>query len=543
MDNENNRFGSARWATVQEIRREGLLDSPEHGRFPAPFLGYLGQTPIHLVGDAPLITFGGAGSGKLTSVLGFNVCGSRNRRGGWKKLRRKIVLDVRGELAAISIHMQAVHRKSAYFINPFGMHGLPQHRVNPWDLLRKGSRTLHADTKQQIADLIPSAQNNEKFFTDTGRSWSEALAKSWIEQHGSITLPEFFDLVNAIEDPTLWDAFAESMLHSSDPHICSVAAQMDFKRDRAPKEYSAVMATIQQYIGFLSDPVIRHTLSGSDFSLSILCKQDCSIYLMIPAEYLAQLAPMMRLIFGAAMIYKYRDPSAPVVTFLIDEAAQLGNFESLLNGYTFGRGMGVRMWSFWQNPGQIARNFGRDAVASFIGSSQCRQFFGVRDIETARMVSAFLGQQTLKYDDVLAQDAARRNLQQTISAIMNGGDPMEGGRAIGQYARASTHRSEQARALVTPEEVMNMREDQQILFVSGLDLPPILANKYPYYTRAEMAGAYLPNPYHPPGDRVVLAGHARRWARVIKERVPACYAHLPQYQSGEWSYIEGFRPI
>ncbi len=71
---------------------------------------------------------------------------------------------------------------------------------------------------------------------------------------------------------------------------------------------------------------------------------------MIPAEFLGLLAPMQRAIFGSAMLYKNRHPSAPTVLFLIDEAAQLGNFEALSRAYSYGRGMGIRAWSFWQDP-------------------------------------------------------------------------------------------------------------------------------------------------------------------------------------------------
>jgi type IV secretion system protein VirD4 len=81
-----------------------------------------------------------------------------------------------------------------------------------------------------------------------------------------------------------------------------------------------------------------------------------------------------------------------------------------------------------------------------------------------------------------------------------------------------------------------------VLFISGLGLKPIKANKYPYYTRPEMAGGYLPNPYHGPQDRVPIAGRSTL-SRVIRERVPTRLAHWPQYQSGEWSYVEGFRPV
>jgi type IV secretion system protein VirD4 len=203
--------------------------------------------------------------------------------------------------------------------------------------------------------------------------------------------------------------------------------------------------------------------------------------------------------------------------------------------------MGIQAWTFWQNPGQITRNFGPNALQQFIGSSRVRQFFGVRDIETAKIVSAMLGTETLRYDDKLAQDAARRNLDRAIASVMNGGDPFQAGRDAARFAHASRHRTEQARHLLMPDEVLNLREQEQVLFVAGLNLRPMLADKLPYFARPEMAGAYLPNPYHPPHDRVRLANG--RWARVVTERVPARYAHLPQYQSGEWSYIEGYRPV
>ena len=64
---EEFRFGSARWASPEDIARAGL-----HGSF-GPFLGYVGDRPLRLPGDAPIITFGGAGSGKLRDVLAYNM--------------------------------------------------------------------------------------------------------------------------------------------------------------------------------------------------------------------------------------------------------------------------------------------------------------------------------------------------------------------------------------------------------------------------------------------------------------------------------------
>ena len=73
---------------------------------------------------------------------------------------------------------------------------------------------------------------------------------------------------------------------------------------------------------------------------------------------------------------------------IIDEVGQLGNFDALLRSFTFGRGAGVRAWALFQDAGQITRNSGPTGLQGFMGSAALRQFFGVRDYQTAQMVSA-----------------------------------------------------------------------------------------------------------------------------------------------------------
>lgn len=541
---EEFRFGSAHWASPEAIAHAGL-----HGTS-GPFLGYMGERPLRLPGDAPIITFGGAGSGKLRDVLAYNLCGLRDRKGAWHAPRRMLINDPRGELAAISIGNQIRMGKAAYCINPFGLHGLPRHRVNPWNILRPGSPTFHADTKLLVADLIPLSANGDDYFGRRARELSEALIKTHVagmapsQTRDAISLASFYELVNMTAIPSGWEALAQRMATMPDGDIRRVAEEMDGKRKEAPKEYSGIVGSLYEAVQALSDPAVRETLSGSDFSLEALCEQDCNIYLVIPAEYLGMLAPVQRAIFGSAILYKNRHPGAPGVLLVVDEAAQLGNFEALLRAYSYGRGMGLRTWSFWQDPGQIERHYGRAALSGFIGSSQCRQFFGIRDFETAQLVSRMLGQQTLSYDEALRQQAAHAQAARIVHGLMEGGDPFAAGVGMAQSLHAAQHRQKQSRALLTPDEALNLPEGEQILFLSGLGLPPIRARKGPYFKQAAMAGGYLPNPFHPPMDRVPIAGRWRSsWGRVVRESVPADLAHWPQHQSGEWSYISGHRPV
>ena len=78
-----------------------------------------------------------------------------------------------------------------------------------------------------------------------------------------------------------------------------------------------------------------------------------------------------------------------------------------------------------------------------------------------------------------------------------------------------------------------MPEDRQILFISGLDCPTVYGRKLPYCTRPELAGTYLPNPYHPPYDRVPVAERfGPRTAGWSASPSPRACGQWPQYQLG-----------
>lgn len=154
-----------------------------------------------------------------------------------------------------------------------------------------------------------------------------------------------------------------------------------------------------------------------------------------------------------------------------------------------------------------------------------------------------LGTETLTYDNVKLQTELKHKKTQAARNILNGGDPFADVMNIAREASAADVKLKQSRKLMTPSEILSLPEDQQLIFISGKDIPPILANKYPYYQRPEMAGQFLPNPYHPPTDRVqVPKRFGSKTAKIIREPVPTKYASFPQYQDGSWSYVEGYKP-
>lgn len=532
FNHEELRFGSASWAQDEDLRRAGLFGGG------GLHLGFAGKRQIKLASDAPVILFGGSGSGKTRDFLGYVVCDSPGVP--------MITLDPRGELGAISFNIQAQNNEYGFYWNPMRIGDwLPQHSVNPLDILDMATLNFHADVGFIAEGLIPlSGSSNGQYFEQRAREWIGAILKARVEQTGAVSFPALYRIINAIEgDPNVWADQLEFMLSSRFADVRRMAAEVLTKQQDSPREFGSTMGSIYANLSFLSDPALLRSLEGGDFSLSALTDPErvCKIFLNIPAEYLKLWSPILRVMFTTAMLYKSRKPQAKQILMVIDEAGQLGRAEFLMRGFTYGRGAGVRTLALFQDSGQVVQHYGHAGLQTLIGSAQTRIWFGVRDADTAGLVSRMLGTQTLEYDDTLARDAAQFQKRDMARQVLLGDDPYALASEYAQLNRAAENRTKQARALLSLDEVLSLPEDRAIVFVSGLDLKPFLAGKHPYYSQAFMAGKYLPNPYHPPLDRLEVRGRfGMKSVTVTRGPVPQNMRHFPQYSTCRTLHLDKY---
>jgi len=531
--NEHYRFGSAGWADESALCAAGLFDQPG-----LP-VGFHGGRRLWLEGDAPLITFGGAGTGKLTTVIGHIMCTVKDRS--------MVVLDPRGEIAATFLPALAHHGIEAFLWNPYRLHGLPSHRCNPLDPIDPRLPTFHADCKLAARSLITVTSKGEgKYFEQRGSGWVEAKLKYIAAVKGSVTFADLMYVVNIIESGTkAWPDFLKGMTQSAFADVRRAAGEMITKQQDGQREFGSIMGETYSGLSALDDPALQHALEEPDFSLEAVCASDrpTIVFLMMPAEYLHQSAAVLRQFLTACRLYKSRNPGGRRLLMVIDEAAQLGHFPALQELYTYGRGIGIQPWTFWQDIGQVENNFGRSGVDTFLGSSQMRQFLGARDYRTARLISDMLGTETLEYDDPRLQGEAQRQKRLALQRVWQGEDILPAAMEVAHYSRAAKMRTKQGRKLMAEDEVLGLAGDKHVLFISGDEPIAVLADRQAYFRRREFAGLYLPNPYHPPFDSVEIA---TRWgskrARVIREPVPEKFSSFAQYQMGTWAYVEGYKP-
>lgn len=534
MNYEQLRFGSAGAATLQDLKRAGLLD----GKGISFGFDETKRHELFVPTDGSVALFGGAGCGKSASAFSNALIGG-NFPGNF------ICFDPRGELSAVSMLALSLQSYELYFVNPTGMLGLPQHRCNPLDHLTIDSPSLIADTQKTALDFCPTPPGMRTSWTyDDARRWLSALTLFDAERSGCASLPGIFNLVQIIQgDFDVWCHHLDTMLHSKFSIVANFAGEIMQLQKEGRESFTAPLGVLQSAFAFMHDPRLQDTFGGNDFSLQWLtsANRKIGVFVIWPIEFIQTQAPAIRQVMGSAIQHKLRSPGGKPVSVLWDEAGQVGNVPSVRELFTYGRGAGlVNNMVAWQEISQIRAAFGPQAD-EIIGSAQFRVFKGVRTMESAYMVSQLAGTMTLEYDATKEQSDARRLKQQAAQRILSGGSFLEAAADLRHYSEAENHRTKQAREVLKPDEVLNLPPTAMVAFASGLVEGPIMGHWINHYERRDFAGKYLNNPYH--SENVSIK---TRWGvksfQIIEEAVPTALANLPQYQNGKWRYVQCHRP-
>ncbi len=534
-DNEENRFGSSRFAQYDDLQRAGLFEQrPE-----SFFVGYFESRAVWFHGPAGLSLVAGARAGKMRDVLCRNLLTGTG-------LQTIMMLDPKGEGAYLSQNQTADGKFCGYW-NPVGLHGLPQDRINPIDYLHIDSPTLVSDAKVLWEELAPSkAGARDDYFPPRAREYGEGLCLAVAEIMGVVTFPALYEAINAlIANNDDWLEIAFQMSNSRFPKVRSLEQEIANGRQDSTGGFRGILGELSKAVACLSDPTLLASVSPPyTMSLADLVSGDQAwqFYLCPPAEYLQAWGPVLKAFFVGAERYKSRAPGAKRITFIIDECGQFGangsgGFPLIPRLFTYGAGIGIQPIAVFQSERQMD-SLSPGARSLIQSSAAGKLMFALRDLESAKSCAEMCGAQTLIYDDHLAQQRAQHAKSSALHSILNGGDPIEAALKVAHQSFEAEHQTKQHRQLQTPDEVMNAAPDEAFFFHEEVPYP-IRLTRRPYWEERALAGLYLPNPYHPPLYRV---GIRTRWGtrtkRVITEPVPAQYAHYPQYRNGLWSRVE-----
>lgn len=451
-------YGSARWAEREEVRAAGLLgtDGVVLGRYERDYLRHDG--PEHVLCFAP--TRSGKGVGLVVPSL-LTWPGSA------------IVHDIKGENWQLTAGFRARHGRVLLF-DPTNAKSAA---YNPLLEVRRGEWEVR--DVQNIADILVDPEGSLEKRNHWEKTSHALLVGAILHVLYAETDKTLAGVAAFLSDPkrpiesTLDAMMKTAHLGEAGPHpvIASAARELLNKSDN---ERSGVLSTAMSFLGLYRDPVIAEVTRRCDWRIADIVggKAPATLYLVVPPSDINRTKPLIRLLLNQIGRRLTEDLQAKGgrhrLLLMLDEFPALGRLDFFESALAFMAGYGLKAFLIAQSLNQIEKAYGPNN--SILDNCHVRVSFATNDERTAKRVSDALGTAT------------------EMKAMKN----YAGHRLSPWLGHLMVSRSETARPLLTPGEVMQLPPTDEIVMVAGT--PPIRAKKARYYEDARLRDRLLPPP-------------------------------------------------
>jgi type IV secretion system protein VirD4 len=282
------------------------------------------------------------------------------------------------------------------------------------------------------------------------------------------TLIEVRDTILEIfEDEASFEGFIKHCKNSSHSKFLNKIAS-EFSLN-ARDERLSILSAVLRHLEFLDSPLVTYNLTRSETNFLDIKTKEKSIYFVLPANKLDAYSRLMRLWISSIINSISIDTNIPLkrILMIVDEAAQLGKMEPLIQAVSLLRGYGLNLWMIFQDISQLKDIYGDNQWKTFSSNAKFQQFFGVSDHDTASYVSDLSGMTTITTRDESFQAHEKGSSNNSVS-----------------YSYRS-----QERKLLYPDQLY--RTSLQFLFTEGLF--PIKARKIKFYND----GLFVPGEHLP----------------------------------------------
>ena len=451
-------YGSARWAETEEVKGAGLLgpDGVVLGRYDSHYLRHDG--PEHVLCFAP--TRSGKGVGLVVPSL-LTWPGSA------------IVHDIKGENWQLTAGFRAQHGRVLLF-DPTNA---KSSAYNPLLEVRCGEWEVR--DVQNIADILVDPEGSlekRNHWEKTSHALLVGAILHVLYAEADKTLAGVAAFLSDPKRPiesTLAAMMTTAHLGEAGPHpvIASAARELLNKSDN---ERSGVLSTAMSFLGLYRDPVVAEVTRRCDWRIGDVVggRHPTTLYLVVPPSDINRTKPLIRLILNQVGRRLTEDLQAKAgrhrLLLMLDEFPALGRLDFFESALAFMAGYGLKSFLIAQSLNQIEKAYG--ANNSILDNCHVRVSFATNDERTAKRVSDALGTAT------------------EMKAMKN----YAGHRLSPWLGHLMVSRSETARPLLTPGEVMQLPPSDEIVMVAGT--PPIRAKKARYYEDARFKERILPPP-------------------------------------------------
>lgn len=343
--------------------------------------------------------------GIFTDRHAITVAGSRSGKGAgliipnllrWP--HNVLVIDPKGENAEQTWQARQAMGSKVYILDPFESANVPaklRASFNPLEGIDPDSLTGSADL-EVIADGLVKRSDPKHAQWDDGAVTLLSGIMAYVltvGADGAKTLKSVRDILLLDREEIYAEAQEMKQCEAFDGIAQDAGSIIMGAFDNEKGMESDFLSAAKRHIKWINIKAMRNVLEQSSFALSELKEGKASVYVVLPPEYLKSHSAFMRLFTLMAInaMAKGGSGRGEKCLFILDEFSGLGRMEIVSKSAGLMPSMGVHLWPFLQDLGQLESTYGKEDSQTFFGNSDAHIFFGNTDGTTLDYVSKRIG--------------------------------------------------------------------------------------------------------------------------------------------------------
>jgi hypothetical protein len=294
------------------------------------------------------------------------------------------------------------------------------------------------DIAEEIADfasalVVPSSER-EPVWDEGGEHILSGCLATVLSIHGKgkFTLMDVRDLVLKDQDALLEIMLAEAEKGGPLSRLILGGAAPLMTGHKESAAYLQVARRNSKWLDSeaMAGVLIDDPSDEEGVGLKRLKLEGYSLYVVLPPHMLEIHSRFLRLFTTAAVREMTRPPrSRRTVLFCLEDAYALKKLGVLTTAASVGRSYKLKLWSIYQNIGQLAELYGEANYEVFLSAAGCLQLFGLNDKRTEEYIKDRIGHhivdgiiRLLRLPDELRRQTGREGGTQIV--LRSGQDPL-----------------------------------------------------------------------------------------------------------------------
>ncbi|WP_045728214.1 type IV secretory system conjugative DNA transfer family protein [Xanthomonas sp. GPE 39] len=455
--------GDASFAKLSDLKKAGLLERTPQSILIGKYKGRL----LWLNGALHLIMIAATRTGKTTSVAIPTLLTYQ---------QSVVVSDLKGELRKLTSGQRVAMGQRVYVWAPYDVEGRT-HRFNPLSLLaNRDARTRIGEIQTIAAILYPDEQGKDPFWTSQSRAaftafasymferWDHNLKASqernlpvdlWPQPNTSENFPSFERILrwSSGEGRTNIKTMLLAIASDPDKRYAYVSPQtravFNNLSGMAEQTFSSVLAVMQAPLQQFLNPTLAAATNATDFDITTIRKRPTTVYVDIPTNKLDESSKLLNIFYSTVIGHNLDkqlgdEPDLKYqMLMLLDEFTAMGRLDVWAKRISISASYGVRSLVIVQSRAQLRGTYGDHDAQNLITNHGCQIMLTPREQSDANAYSEMMGYKTIR----------RQNRSQSSGGA--------GGRQV------SINYTEEKRALMLPQEIKELPQDDELIFKEG----------------------------------------------------------------------------